>query len=53
MPFATTATEAFDVGVDLGSPVSTDYTERRPFELDGTIESVKITLIQARNSKKN
>jgi hypothetical protein len=33
-----------DVGVDLGSPVSINYADRRPFELDGKINSVKVKL---------
>jgi arylsulfatase len=44
VPAAFTATETFDVGVDLGSPVSANYFDRRPFELEGEIESVKVTL---------
>jgi hypothetical protein len=31
VPAAFTASETFDVGVDLGSPVSLDYFDRRPF----------------------
>ncbi len=44
VPAAFTASETFDVGVDLGSPVSPSYTERRPFEFDGTIEKVTVEL---------
>lgn len=44
VPAAFTATESFDVGVDLGSPVSTVYDARRPFEFDGKIEQVRIEL---------
>ena len=44
VPAAFTATESFDVGADLGSPVSLEYAERRPFEFNGKIESVQITL---------
>jgi arylsulfatase A-like enzyme len=43
-PVAFTASETFDVGVDLGSPVSPSYQERRPFEFDGTIHSVLVEL---------
>ncbi len=32
--------ETFDVGVDLGSPVSLAYFDRRPFRFTGTIEQV-------------
>ena len=41
---AFTASETLDVGVDLGSPVSLDYFDRRPFRFDGKIETVDITL---------
>ena len=44
VPAAFTASESFDVGVDLGSPVSRDYFERRPFKFDGTIGNVKVEL---------
>ncbi len=44
VPAAFTASETFDVGVDLGSPVSRSYEERRPFEFDGTINVVKVEL---------
>jgi arylsulfatase len=41
-PAAFTASETFDVGIDLGSPVSTSYSERRPFEFDGSIDRVEV-----------
>ena len=44
VPLAFTASETFDVGIDLGSPVSRDYSERRPFEFDGAIEHVTVEL---------
>lgn len=44
VPAAFTASETFDVGVDLGSPVSLDYFDRRPFRFDGTIHSVDVQL---------
>lgn len=44
VPAAFTATETFDVGVDLGSPVSMNYYDRRPFAFDGTIDTVKVEL---------
>jgi arylsulfatase len=44
VPAAFTASESFDVGVDLGSPVSLDYFDRRPFKFDGKIASVKVQL---------
>lgn len=33
--------ETFDVGKDLGSPVSLAYAARKPFEFSGTIETVR------------
>jgi arylsulfatase len=44
VPVAFTASETFDVGVDLGSPVSRDYFTRRPFGFDGKIERVDVSL---------
>jgi arylsulfatase len=32
------------VGVDLGSPVSIDYFDRRPFPFNGRIDEVKVQL---------
>ncbi len=47
VPVAFTATESFDIGEDLGSPVSDFYArkkkEERPFAFDGKIKTVKIT----------
>ena len=37
VPAAFTASETFDVGVDLGSPVSLDYFHRAPFPFSGKI----------------
>lgn len=44
VPAAFTASETFDVGVDLGAPVSLDYADRAPFEFDGTINKVEVKL---------
>ncbi len=41
---AFTASETFDVGADLGSPVSLGYFERAPFEFDGKIDKVTVEL---------
>jgi carbonic anhydrase len=38
--FTDIASETFDVGVDLGSPVSLDYFDRARFKFDGKIEDV-------------
>ncbi len=43
VPAAFTATELFDVGLDLGSPVSRAYAETRPFAFDGSITQVEVT----------
>ena len=45
VPAAFTATESFDVGIDLGSPVSQTYYDKRPFAFDGKIGEVKIELV--------
>ncbi len=44
VPGAFTASETFDVGADLGSPVSLTYFDRAPFKFDGKIEKVAIEL---------
>jgi arylsulfatase len=44
VPAAFTASETFDVGVDLGSPVSLDYFDRRPFAFTGEIKKVLVEL---------
>jgi arylsulfatase len=44
VPAAFTASETFDVGIDLGSPVSLDYFDRRPFRFNGNITNVSVTL---------
>ena len=44
VPAAFTASESFDVGTDLGSTVSRDYFERRPFKFEGKIEKVAVQL---------
>ena len=42
VPAAFTASETFDVGVDLGSPVARAYFERSPFKFNGKIHEVKV-----------
>jgi len=44
VPAAFSASETFDVGVDLGSTVSLDYYERRPFGFNGKIGKVSVGL---------
>ncbi|MFZ0612764.1 MAG: sulfatase-like hydrolase/transferase, partial [Desulfobacterales bacterium] len=46
VPLAFTATETFDVGMDLGSPVSPNYYDRRPFAFTGKIDRVNVELIK-------
>jgi len=46
VPAAFTATETFDVGVDLGSTVSLKYLDRRPFPLTGKNERVNVELVK-------
>lgn len=45
VPAAFTASETFDVGVDLGSPVSMRYHKKAPFKFNGKINSVKVDLL--------
>jgi arylsulfatase len=42
VPALFTATETFDVGTDLGSPVSLDYSERAPFSFNGKLHEVHV-----------
>ena len=44
VPAAFTASESFDVGVDLGSPVSLAYFDRAPFRFEGKISKVQVEL---------
>jgi arylsulfatase len=45
VPAGFTASETFDIGVDLGSPVALDYFERAPFKFNGEIEKINIKYI--------
>jgi arylsulfatase len=45
VPVIFTASETFDIGMDLGSPVSLDYYERAPFKFNGLIEKINIKYI--------
>jgi hypothetical protein len=45
VPVVFTASETFDVGMDLGSPVALDYHERAPFKFNGKIEKIHIKYI--------
>ncbi|MCR9294349.1 MAG: sulfatase-like hydrolase/transferase, partial [bacterium] len=41
-PLGFTANDCFDIGTDLGSPVSLDYYDQAPFKFNGQIENVHI-----------
>uniref|UniRef100_A0A7S4TAS1 Sulfatase N-terminal domain-containing protein n=1 Tax=Alexandrium monilatum TaxID=311494 RepID=A0A7S4TAS1_9DINO len=40
------ASETFDVGMDLGSPVSLQYSDRLPFEFSGELKSLSVKYVQ-------
>ena len=42
IPLVFTATESFDVGLDLGSPVALDYYDLAPFKFSGRINDVLV-----------
>ena len=44
VPTAFSATETFDVGVDLGSPAGLNYADRPRFQFDGKIKQVVVML---------
>ncbi|MFZ9937269.1 MAG: arylsulfatase, partial [Luteolibacter sp.] len=46
VPGAFTASESFDVGMDLGSTVASAYYSRRPFAFNGRINSLRVNLIK-------
>jgi len=46
VPAVHTASETFDVGVDLGSPVALDYYDRAPFKFNGTINRINIKYLK-------
>ncbi len=45
VPAAFTASESFDVGTDLGSPVSLDYADDTPFPFTGTLNKLTVDLL--------
>lgn len=45
-PVVFDASETFDVGMDLGSPVSRHYEDRLPFEFNGRISKISIKYIR-------
>jgi len=46
VPGGHTGYETFDIGTDLGSPVSLDYYDRAPFKFNGKINSINIKYIK-------
>ncbi|MBU2950220.1 arylsulfatase [Tamlana agarivorans] len=42
VPAVHTASETFDIGADLGSPVAMDYFNRAPFKFNGKINKIDI-----------
>jgi arylsulfatase len=48
VPAIFTASETFDVGVDLGSPVALDYFDKAPFRFNGKIEKIHIRYTDAK-----
>ena len=46
VPLAFTASETFDVGIDLGSPASLNYYEKAPFEFSGDIKQINVELVK-------
>ena len=38
--------ETFDIGSDMGSPVSLEYFDQAPFAFNGTIGTTKITYLK-------
>ena len=45
VPSIFTASETFDVGMDLNSPVALDCFDRAPFAFDGKVEKIDIEYI--------
>lgn len=46
IPTVHSSSDTFDVGMDLGSPVSLDYYDRAPFKFNGKINSINIKYIE-------
>ena len=41
-----TSNATFDIGSDVGSPVSLDYFDKAPFAFNGTIGTTKISYLK-------
>jgi arylsulfatase len=48
VPGVHTASETFDIGADLGSPVALDYYDRAPFRFNGKIKKIHISYTDAK-----
>ncbi len=48
VPGTFTASETFDVGMDLGSPVALDYYKHVPFKFNGEIDRIHIRYTDAK-----
>jgi arylsulfatase len=46
VPLRFSATETMDIGMDLGSAVSIEYADQRPFAFTGKIDKVTIDLVR-------
>ena len=44
-PIAFSATECLDIGIALGSAVSPDYYDKKPFKFNGTINRVDVKYV--------
>ena len=44
-PIAFSATECLDIGISLGSAVSPDYYDKKPFKFNGIIERVDVRYV--------
>jgi len=47
IPMVFTASETFDVGMDLNSPVADAYYDKAPFEFEGTLEKLHFKYLPA------
>jgi arylsulfatase len=47
IPLIFTASETFDVGMDLNSPVADDYFEKPPFKFEGTLKKLHFKYLDA------
>jgi len=45
-PLLFTANDCLDIGIDLGSPVSTDYYDHAPFKFNGVVNQMDVKYIE-------